>query len=193
MQCAIRYGLDSEYRNNLVTRILQLALSVFPENLKGTNRQICRAYRSQVVAILENVEDNTNKIPLHWPQLYDRLTQYLLEDGYYSDCAKYSAKCFDLRKRILGLWHRDTLGSMFGLAKVYRKLGLFIEAVKLSEQCLETRTRILGSEHPDTLRSMGNLGNTYGGLGRSNEALKLGEQCLGIRTRILGSEHPDTL
>ena len=193
MQCAIRYGLDSEYRNNLVTRILQLALSVFPENLKGTNRQICRAYRSQVVAILENVEDNTNKIPLHWPQLYDRLTQYLLEDGYYSDCAKYSAKCFDLRKRILGLWHRDTLGSMFGLAKVYRKLGLFIDAVKLSEECFDSRKRMLGSDDPDTLHSMSELGVTYFSLGQLNEALKLDEQCLETRTRILGSEHPDTL
>ena len=195
VQYVIRDDLDPQVHSHMFTQIVQLALSAFPDPLKSIdNRRICRRYRSQVTAILNNLEDQLNGIDTFgWQILVDRVACYLFLDGYYSDSLKLFTDCLEIKKKALGPKHPQTLRSMNALATTYISLGRLTEALKLNEECLEIRKTVLGNEHSKTLQSMSNLAATYGRLGRSNDQLKLDEECLEIRKRVLGPEHPDTL
>ena len=102
-------------------------------------------------------------------------------------------RAVEMRTRILGEEHPDTLTSMNNLAYTYSDQGKWEEAKKLQVQDLEIAKRVLGEEHPDTLTSMSNLASTYSDQGKWEEAEKLGVQVLEIAKRVLGEEHPDTL
>ena len=56
----------------------------------------------------------------------------------------------EIRKKVLGPEHPDTLGSMYNLACTWKHQGRDIEAIKLMEECVHLRIRILGANHPDT-------------------------------------------
>ncbi|KAH8708390.1 kinesin light chain [Phaeosphaeriaceae sp. PMI808] len=99
----------------------------------------------------------------------------------------------EMRKRVLGDEHPDTLTSMANLASTYRNQGRWKEAEELEVQVIETSARVLGDEHPDTLTSMANLASTYRNQGRWKEAEELEVQVMETRKRVLGDEHPDTL
>jgi putative hemolysin len=67
----------------------------------------------------------------------------------------------DMRKKLLGAEHPDTLTSMANLASTYGNQGRWNEAEQLEVQVMDMRKKLLGAEHPDTLTSMANLANTY--------------------------------
>ena len=125
VQYIIRDDLDSEYRRVVVARVLRLGLFAFPDTVDGPNRRICRIYRSQVIAILANIEDEQNWVEsldegdMDWQLLSERLAAYLFQDGYHSDCIKYHVKCMERIARVLGVEHPDTLWSMTRLAATY--------------------------------------------------------------------------
>ena len=145
VQSVIRDDLGKEFESLLASQAIQLGLSAFPDTVEGTNRQICRVFRSQVMAILANVENHrTGFCSLResastWLTLAARLTFYLFHDGYYSDALKLDSDCVEIRKRVLGPEHPDTLQSLGGLAAIYNRLGRPNEALKVNEECLEIR------------------------------------------------------
>ena len=67
----------------------------------------------------------------------------------------------DMRKKLLGAEHPDTLLSMRNLASTYRNQGRWNEAEQLQVQVMDMTKKLLGAEHPDTLLSMENLAATY--------------------------------
>ena len=89
--------------------------------------------------------------------------------GRSNEAVQVHEACLEIRKRVLGEEHPDTLQSMNNLAVTYDRLGRSNEAVQVHEACLEITKRVLGEEHPETLRSMNNLWATYDNLGRSNK------------------------
>jgi hypothetical protein len=99
----------------------------------------------------------------------------------------------EVRKRVLGAEHPDTLASMHNLAVTFSDQGRWTEAEALQVQVMEVKKRVLGTEHPGTLTSMYNLAWTRKGRGRDAEARKLMEQCVAAQTRILGANHPSTV
>ena len=72
----------------------------------------------------------------------------------------------DMRKKLLGAEHPDTLISMANLAITYRDQGRWNEAEKLQVQVMDTSKKLLGAEHSHTLTSMANLATTYWNQGR---------------------------
>ena len=56
----------------------------------------------------------------------------------------------DMRNKLLGAEHSDTLRSMANLACTYRDQGRWNGAEQLEIQVMDMTKRILGSEHPDT-------------------------------------------
>ena len=67
----------------------------------------------------------------------------------------------DMKKKLLGAEHPDTLNSMGNLAVTYSNQGRWNEAEQLEVQVMEMRKKLLGAEHPDTPLSMENLAATY--------------------------------
>ena len=66
-------------------------------------------------------------------------------------------KSLEVRRRVLGEEHLDTLTSMSGLAALYMYQGKYGRAEPLFTKVLEVQRRVLGEEHPTTLATMNNL------------------------------------
>jgi len=113
--------------------------------------------------------------------------------GLYPEAAKQHEAALDLRRRVLGPEHLDTLISMNNLALVYTDQGKDAQAEALLSQTLEIERRVLGPEHPNTLMCMHNLARVYMGEGKYAQAEALYSQTLEIERRILGPEHRNTV
>jgi tetratricopeptide (TPR) repeat protein len=125
--------------------------------------------------------------------LFDRIGQYLMEDGKFKDSQRFLELNLDRRVSLLGEEDLDTIRSLLHLAGAYWHQGRWPEAADLEEKVLEARRRTLGDEHPTTLTSMNNLAATYQSQDRLQEAADLEEKTLEARRRTLGDEHPATL
>ncbi|MCP4345555.1 MAG: tetratricopeptide repeat protein, partial [Desulfobacterales bacterium] len=98
-----------------------------------------------------------------------------------------------LREKVLGKEHPDTLGSINNLATLYESQGRYGEAEPLYKEALQLREKILGKEHPDTLGSINNLAALYESQGRYGEAEPLYKEALQLSEKVLGKEHPNSL
>ncbi len=96
-------------------------------------------------------------------------------------------------RRVLGIAHLTTLGSMNNLAETLLAMGDWAEASRMHQQVLGINRRELGEEHHSTLMSMNNLASTFWHQGNFVSARDLEKQALAIRRRTQGEDHPDTL
>ena len=77
--------------------------------------------------------------------------------GKFADAAKLAAQTLEIRQRVLGAEHPNTLTTMRILGSACFELGKRAEAVALYVRLLEIRRRVLGAEHIDTFNSMSDL------------------------------------
>jgi hypothetical protein len=115
------------------------------------------------------------------------------EIGDWKHAEQLEVQVLDMRKKVLGAEHPDTLKSMANLASTYADRGNLNDAEQLEVQVLDMRKKLLGAEHPNTLESMANLARTYAYKGMWNKAEQLQVQVLDMTKKVLGAEHPDTL
>jgi len=141
----------------------------------------------------ERIEGKFAKQPQVEAAIRNTIGQTYTDLGLYPEAAKQLERALELRRRVLGLNHPDTLKSMNNLAHVYWHEGKYAQAEALDSQTLETNRRLLGSEQPDTLNSMNDLALVYRDEGKYAQAEALDSQTLEIRRRVLGPEHPATL
>jgi eukaryotic-like serine/threonine-protein kinase len=113
--------------------------------------------------------------------------------GLYPQAQSLFADAIDIRRRVLGPEHPETLRSMSKLAGALREQGRYPEAEKLQRETLDILRRVLGPEHPDTLASLSQLAAILYYEARYGEAEKLGREALDAERRVLGPEYPDTL
>jgi eukaryotic-like serine/threonine-protein kinase len=113
--------------------------------------------------------------------------------GLHPEAEKQLQRALDLRRRVLGPEHPETVGTMINLAAVYDLEGKSAQAEALDSQALAIQRRVLGPEHSDTLKSMMNLAYVYFNEGKYAQAEALQSETLQIKRRVLGPEHPDTL
>ncbi|KXX72863.1 Kinesin light chain, partial [Madurella mycetomatis] len=81
----------------------------------------------------------------------NRLALVFLLQEEYDEAEQLQRQTMELRQKILGVEHPDTLTSMNRLALVFLLQEEYDEAEQLQRQTMELRQRILGVEHPDTL------------------------------------------
>ncbi len=99
----------------------------------------------------------------------------------------------DMRRRVLGPEHPDTLTLMSSLASSLDVQGKRAEAEQMQREVLDVQRRVLGPEHPSTLTLMGNLGCSLKGQGKHAEAEQMFREVLDVQRRVLGPEHLHTL
>jgi hypothetical protein len=97
----------------------------------------------------------------------------------------------DMRKKLLGAEHPDTLTSIANIASTYRNHEMWNEAEQLEVQVMDMRKKLLGAEHPHTLTSIANLASTYRNQGRWNEAEQLQIQVMDMSKKLLASGKGD--
>ena len=136
-------------------------------------------------------EQHIGYIKQHYDDKWTKFALVMWENGDFNNAEQLDVQVMDMRKKLLGEEHPDTLTSMANLASTYRNQGRWNEAEKLFVKVMDMRKKLLGEEHPDTLTSMANLASTYRNQGRLDEAEKLEVQVMDIRKKLLGAEgHP---
>ncbi|KAI1506280.1 hypothetical protein F5X99DRAFT_129304 [Biscogniauxia marginata] len=160
----------------------------FPEH---ENREVWMRYLPHGQAVLglrETSGDKEASIRL----LFNIAQSYYIL-GKYNKAEQMHRQTLELRERVLGKEHPNTLISINNLAKVLRSQGKYEEAEQMHRQTLELRERVLGREHPNTLTSMNNLVEVLRSQGKYEKAEQMHRQTLELRERVLGREHPNTL
>jgi eukaryotic-like serine/threonine-protein kinase len=123
----------------------------------------------------------------------NNLANIYSEEGKYAEAEPLYRQTLEMRRRVLGAEHPDTLQSMSNLAIVWNYQGEYASAEALYSDAVGIERRVLGPEHPDALRTMNNLANVYVAQGKYAQAETLFTQTLEIRRRLLGQEHPEAL
>ena len=134
-----------------------------------------------------------DKQPLVEASIRQTIGNAYVDLGIYPEAQKHLERAMDLRRRLLGEDHPDTLSVMNDLAWLYRDEGKFPQAEPLARKVVEIRRRLLGEKHPDTLDAMNRLGLLYRFEGKLAQAEALSSQVLEIQKRMSGEEHPATL
>jgi tetratricopeptide (TPR) repeat protein/predicted Ser/Thr protein kinase len=99
----------------------------------------------------------------------------------------------DIRKRVLGAQHPDTLTSLDELGGLYNLQGKYPEAEKLLAEVLAARRRVLGEQDRGTLATMSNFALAVSYEGDDARAAPILADVLHAFRRLLGDQHPDTL
>jgi tetratricopeptide (TPR) repeat protein len=171
-------------------KVLARLADIFPDD-DYRNREVWRAYLPHARYVLqcdvrgEDIEERLS--------LLDNYGRCLLSDGRYTEAEQPFVQAVEIRKKVLGQEHPNTLIGIANLASTFWNQGRWKEAEELVVQVMETRKRELGQEHPETLTSMNNLAFTWKSQCRNNEALELMEKCFQLRKRKLGRDHPNTM
>ncbi|GFR42031.1 hypothetical protein Agub_g2848 [Astrephomene gubernaculifera] len=115
--------------------------------------------------------------------------------NFYSMLAGEAAhqQALELRTKVLGAEHPDTISSINNLARCINAQGKYSEAEPMFRRALELHTKVLGEEHPDTISSISNLASCINAQGNYSEAEPMYRQALELHTKVLGAEHPDTI
>ena len=108
-------------------------------------------------------------------------------------CLAKARKTLEIRKRVLGPNHPQTLSSMYGLACSLCSSGCALEALRLHKEALKIRKIVLPPEHPEIFDSMEGIADSLWSLGEKQEARQLYNDVLSARTTVLGEDHPATL
>ncbi|KAI4194623.1 MAG: hypothetical protein LQ350_007678 [Teloschistes chrysophthalmus] len=123
-----------------------------------------------------------------WASLMYNAASYAWRKGDAVEAVQLSRRAFDVRKKVLGSEHKETLTSMGMVGLAYGLGGRWKKAGELQVRVMQIRKRVLGEEHPDTLTSIANLASTYRNQGRWKEAEELEVRVMQTRKRTLGEE-----
>ncbi|MFE6825947.1 FxSxx-COOH system tetratricopeptide repeat protein, partial [Streptomyces sp. NPDC057690] len=181
---------------------------------------INRANRQATIALRDALPDDPEGNPADWPRwrellphidalasatdpllaeteatghVLHRTALFLQGHGQATRAITYLQRAEQIRQRVLGEEHPDTLVTRNDLAGAYQSAGDLRRAITLYEETLSDRVRLLGEEHPDALVSRNDLAGAYQWAGDLRRAITLYEETLSDRVRLLGEEHLDTL
>jgi hypothetical protein len=72
----------------------------------------------------------------------------------WKEAGELELEVIEMKKKVLGVEHPDTLVSMNNLAHTWKTQGKYAEALALMEECVQIRSRVLGINHPKTHSSL---------------------------------------
>ncbi|WZH42130.1 uncharacterized protein QYS62_003120 [Fusarium acuminatum] len=129
-------------------------------------REVCLKYLPHAHAVLENESTGLIEGREERARLLHRVAGYFFYEGRWKEAEELQVDVVEIRRRVLGEEHPDTLKGMNNLASTYWNQGRWKEAEELGVDVMEIMKRVLGEEHPDTLKGMNNLASTYWNQGR---------------------------
>ncbi|HTC36486.1 MAG TPA: serine/threonine-protein kinase [Bryobacteraceae bacterium] len=139
------------------------------------------------------IQGKFDKQPLVEAAIRQTIANTYKDLGLYPDAQPQLERAVELRTKVQGQEHLDTLTAMNDLADLYLDQGKFAAALALHTRVLQARRRILGLENPATLMSLGSVATVYERQGQWSQAEAIQSQALEISRRVLGEEHSDTL
>lgn len=139
------------------------------------------------------IESGLSQDPELQSQLMDFMGKVYWHLGLLPQSSELLSRAVDIRRRVLGLQHRDTMDSMNSLAKTLADQGKLQDAQKLFELVFATSRRVLGPSHHTTLTAMNNIALDLNDQGKYADAEKMQRELIAIERRKSGLENLDTL
>ena len=136
---------------------------------------------------------NQERNPAEWTEVQHAIADLLLDQGQYSEAENILRSVVDVRTRVFGPEHPDTLRSRNRLSYALWRQGKYAEAEADFGELIKLEEKVLGPEHPDTLLSRNGLAIALDDAGKHSEAEAEHHEVLKLREKVLGPEHPDTL
>jgi serine/threonine protein kinase/tetratricopeptide (TPR) repeat protein len=141
----------------------------------------------------KEIGSGLGKDPVLQARMMDTMGGVYNSLGLYSQSKSLLERALEIRGRILGPEHPDTLLTMRNLAASLGDNGDLAEAEKFDRKVLGAQRRVLGPRNPETMKTMNNLAGVLDGLGRYAEAEQLFDEALDIARSVMGPEDPKTL
>lgn len=142
---------------------------------------------------IEAIERDFAAQPLLQAQLLQSIVPTIVAVGGPGMARAPLQQALDIRTRLLGDEHAETLDTMSHMASLLTVLGQLDEAEELSRSTLEGRRRTLGPNDPATLKSISDLGNLLRIAKKFDAAKPYLVQALERRRQVLGPDDPDTI
>ncbi len=142
---------------------------------------------------LKAIEGQFADQPLVRARLLQTVADALRDLGLLDRGTPAQNEALDIRRRMLGDEHPDTLVSINHAGRLLNARGKLAEAEAHHREALEAGRRALGDEHPVTLYAMMDLGVVVEAQGRHAEAASIYNEALNLSRNVWGAEHPDTL
>jgi tetratricopeptide (TPR) repeat protein len=131
--------------------------------------------------------------PEEWSDVQLAIADLSLDQGQYTEAGNVLQTVVEVRTKVFGYQHPDTLRSRNRLAYAFWRQGRYTEAEDNFREVAMLEGNALGREHPDTLLSRNGLAIALDDGGKHADAEAQHRQVLQAREKVLGPEHPDTL
>jgi tetratricopeptide (TPR) repeat protein len=131
--------------------------------------------------------------PEEWASLQQEIANLFVAQGKYGDAERAFRAVIEVRARVLGPEHPDTLDSRHRLIYPLSRQTKYGEAEAEAREVLKLREKVLGPEHIDTLVSRYALAEPLVDQGKYAEAEALYREVIRLVEKVLGPEHPRTL
>jgi len=128
-----------------------------------------------------------------WAAILYRGAWYARQSGRYGVAEEMARRSLEVREKVFGPDHAQTLDSVDNLAKVLRRQGKYEQAEEMSRRSLTGNEKVLGADHPYTLTSVDNLARVLRRLRKYGQAEEMSRRALTGSEKVLGVDHPDTL
>jgi len=97
-------------------------------------------------------------------------------EGEYAQAETLNSQALEIRRRVSGPEHPDTLYTVSNFASLYQREGKYALAETYATQALTGRRHALGSEDPNTLASEADLALVYVSQGKFDESEPLARE-----------------
>jgi tetratricopeptide (TPR) repeat protein len=112
--------------------------------------------------------------------------------GEFAAAEPFARRACEIRERLSGPDHPDTLADACALAGVLDGLGRYAESEPIYRHVLSVFESMFGETHPEVAANLNNLAALRWAQGDAVEAESLYLRSLRIKRELLGDAHPDT-
>ena len=103
-------------------------------------------------------------------------SDYCFADHQTKYAIKHEEERYDILRKTYGEDHKETLDSMYKLAKFNTRYQNYGEALRYGLPAYEKQREILGEDNPSTIESLKCLIEIYNGMGEKETARKFEEE-----------------
>jgi hypothetical protein len=189
VQLSVRRWLEAERElGRWVKESIQALSAVFPNGDYNTWEQ-CRLLLPHLKEVVGHTTEDREGLEKQAESAL-RAGSYLLLLGEFTTAESFLRLSLEIREKVLGLEHPDTLTSVSQLGSVLESQGKYDEAEAMHRRALEGREKVLGREHPDTLTSVYHLAFFFHQKQHYSIAVGLYQRAYEGYVKVLGAEHP---
>lgn len=187
-EAAIAKAVNDFLQNDLLAQA-SASIQARPETRPDPELKVRTALDRAAARIVGKFEQQ----PLVEASLRQTIGTTYADLGLYAEAKPHLERSLEIRRRILGSDHPDTVRSLWRFATLEARRQDYESAETHYQETIEIQRRVLGAEHPDRLEAMQDLGWLISVRGRHQQGEKLVAEALASERRILGDDHPNTL